>query len=350
MDRLQKLAVLLTEGIGPVRFRRLMERFGSIEEIVNADIRDLLEILPEKVAFRVKNPDVERARNQVERAERMGVRIIFQDEEEYPQELRNIYHAPPVLFARGNMDLLRERKVAIVGTRKPTQYGLKMAYRFASELSEAGVVIVSGGAVGIDARAHEGAMPRTIVVLGSGIDHLYPRSNLPLFRKVLKSGGLIISQFPMGTGPSKETFPVRNLTIAGMSLAVLMVEGTQDSGALITARYAFDFDREVFTVPNRVDVPQGKGPYVLIRENVARVVEKPADILRELGLGSGVSSSREVVLEGLEKEVFDAIVGRVHFDELLMKFGNYSRLSMALLNLELKGLIEKLPGNYYQRK
>ena len=350
MDRLEKLAVLLTEGIGPVRFRKLIERFGTIEEIVNADIRDLLEILPEKVAFRVKSPDIEKARRQVERAREMGVEIIFQDDDEYPQELRNIYHAPPVLFARGNTELLRERKIAIVGTRKPTQYGLKMAYKFASELADAGLVVVSGGALGIDARAHEGSMPRTIVVLGSGIDKLYPRTNLPLFRRVLESGGLIVSQFPIGTMPSKETFPIRNLTIAGMSLGVLMVEGTEDSGALITARYAFDFDREVFTVPNRVDVPQGKGPYVLIRENVARVVEKPADILRELGLGSGVAPSKEVILEGFEKQVFDAIVGRVHFDELLMKFQDYSRLSMALLNLELKGLVEKLPGNYYQRR
>ncbi len=350
MDRLEKLAVLLTEGIGPVRFRKLLEKFGTLEEIVNADIRDLLEILPEKVAFRVKNPDIERARSQMEKAERMGVRIIFRDDGEYPDELRNVYHAPPVLFARGNIDLLREKKIAVVGTRKPTQYGLKMAHKFASELADAGLVVVSGGALGIDARAHEGAMPRTIVVLGSGIDRLYPRSNLPLFRRVLESGGLIVSQFPMGTMPSKETFPIRNLTIAGMSLGVLMVEGTEDSGALITARYAFDFDREVFTVPNRVDVPQGKGPYVLIRENVARVVEKPEDILKELGLGSGAALSKEVILEGLEKEVFDAIVGRVHFDELLMRFGDYSRLSMALLNLELKGLIEKLPGNYYQRR
>ncbi len=349
MDRLSKLALVLTPGVGPVRFRRLLERFGTLEAIVDADIRDLLEIVPKKVAYALKNPDLRRAEEELRRVEERGAKIIFFDDEEYPQELRNIQHAPPLLYARGNMELLRRRKFAIVGTRKPTDYGRRMAMKFSSALRDSGLVIVSGGAIGIDAVAHRGALPDTIVVLGSGIDMLYPRTNLRLFREILEQGGLIISQFPMGTGPSKETFPMRNLTIAGLSMGVLMVEGAEDSGALITARYAFDFDREVFTIPNRVDVPQSRGPVRLMKEHIAHVVEGPEDILRELGLGTSTRAVEEVELTPMEKEVLDAIVGKVHFDDLLERFGDISSLSMALLNLELKGFIEKLPGNYYQR-
>ena len=128
-----------------------------------------------------------------------------------------------------------------------------------------------------------------------------------------------------------------------------MVEGAEDSGALITARYAFDFDREVFTIPNRVDVPQSRGPVRLMKEHIAHVVESPEDILRELGFGTSSRAVEKVELTPMEKEVLDAIVGKVHFDDLLERFGDISSLSMALLNLELKGFIEKLPGNYYQR-
>ena len=349
MDRLSKLALTLTPGVGSIRFRKLLERFDSLEDVVDADIRELTEIVPIKVAYSLKNPNLKKARREMERAESMGVHLIFFDEEAYPEELRNIQHAPPLLYAKGNVKLLQRRKFAIVGTRKPTDYGRRMAVNFASALKEAGLVIVSGGAIGIDSMAHKGALPDTIVVLGSGIDMLYPRSNLRLFKEILDKGGLLLSQFPMGTQPSKETFPMRNLTIAGLSIGVLMVEGSEDSGALITARYAFDFDREVFTIPNRVDVPQSRGPIRLMREHVAHVVASPEDILKELGLGVSSIREKSIPLSDMERRVLDAIVGKVHFDDLLEQFGDISSLSMALLNLELKGLIEKLPGNYYQR-
>lgn len=343
---IEKIALILTDGIGPVRYRRLIEKFKDTENIINASISELKEILPLEVARRVKQIDIKRAKEEVEKANKLNIRIILLDDELFPDELRHIENATAILYAWGNLELLKRLKFAIVGTRKPTDYGKNTAYKFSKILSEK-LIIVSGGAIGIDSYAHLGAVPNTIVVLGSGINILHPRSNEKLFKRIYDEGGLIISQFPIDFPPSKETFPVRNFTIASLSLGVLVVEGSEDSGALITAKYAFDLNKEVFAIPNRIDIPQAKGPIKLIRSHIAQVVETPEDILLELGLGK-INIKKDVELSEIEKKVYEKIVGKVSIDELLEIFKDYSLLISTLTSLEIKGLIKQV-GNYYER-
>ncbi len=343
MQRIEKLALFLTKGIGPRRFKRI------VDNLQEWNYKEATKFVPESLSHVLKKLDVSKAEEELRRAYRMGMDIVVYGEKDYPHELANIPYPPPVLYIKGNKDLLSSRKFAIVGTRKPTKYGMENAFNFARKLVEYGFTIVSGGAIGIDTYAHKGALENTIVVLGSGLDVLHPRSNIPLFRKILERGGLIISQFPLGTKPLRENFPVRNMTIAGLSLGVLMVEGDEDSGALITSRYAFEFDREVFTIPNRIGIPQSRGPIKLLKQSIAKVVETPEDIVEELGysLREGGKSKTSVLPK--EERVLSLIEGRVHLDEIMNAYKE-DDLFEILLSLEMKGIIRKLPGNYYERR
>ncbi len=343
---LEKLALILSEGIGPVRYRRLIRKFETIENIMNAGNNELLEILPANLIAKVRNLDIKRAEEELRKANEYGVKILIVGDNNFPTELENHDYATPIIYAWGNLELLKKLKFAIVGTRKPTEYGKNLAYKFAQVLSQK-MVIVSGGAVGIDTYAHLGSIPNTIVVLGSGINILHPKNNEKLFKRIYNEGGLIISQFPFDFQPSRETFPIRNLTIAALSLGILLVEGSDDSGALITAKYGSEMNKEVFTIPNRVDIPQAKGPIKLIKENVAKVVESPDDILNEFKLGS-IKVEKDVELDDFERLVYEKIIGRVSFDELLETFRDYSKLITTLTLLELRGLIKQI-GGFYER-
>jgi DNA processing protein len=343
---IEKLALILTDGIGPVRYRKLIQKFKTIENILKAKTEDLLEVIPKNLIPSIRNLDFKRAEEEVKRAKALNVKILLLEDEDFPKELKNYDFTTPILYAWGNLEILKKLKFAIVGTRKPSEYGKNIAYKFSNVLSQK-LVIVSGGAIGIDTYAHLGAFPNTIVVLGSGIDILHPKSNEKLFKKIYNEGGLIISQFPIGTTPSKETFPIRNLTISALSIGVLLVEGSEDSGALITAKYAFELNKDVFTIPNRIDIPQAKGPIKLIKEHIAQIVESPDDILSNFGLGS-IKNIKDIELSEFEKKVYEKIIGRISIDELLEFFPNYSELITALTSLELKGLIRQI-GNSYER-
>ncbi len=343
---LEKLALILSEGIGAVRYRKLIKKFGTIENIINAKNSELLEILPANLISKVRNLDIKRAKEELRKAKEYGIKILMLGDNDFPSELENYDYATPIIYAWGNLELLKKLKFAIVGTRKPTEYGKNLAYKFANALSQK-MVIVSGGAIGIDTYAHLGSLPNTIVVLGSAINVLHPKSNEKLFKRIYNEGGLIISQFPFDFQPSKETFPIRNLTIAALSLGILLVEGSEDSGALITANYGFEMNKEVFTIPNRIDVPQAKGPIKLIKENVAKIVESPDDILNEFKLGS-IKIEKDIELDDFERLVYEKIIGRVSFDELIEAFEDYSKLITALTSLELKGLIRHI-GGFYER-
>ncbi|MEO0202574.1 MAG: DNA-processing protein DprA [candidate division WOR-3 bacterium] len=342
----EKLALLLTEGIGPVRYRKLINKFKSVDNIIKAKTSELLEIIPETLISKVRNLDFKRANEEIKKAKSLNVKILILGDEDFPEELSRHEFTTAILYAWGNLELLKKLKFAIVGTRKPTEYGKNLAYKFSNILSQK-LVIVSGGAIGIDTYAHLGSIPNTIVVLGSGINVLHPRSNENLFKRIYNDGGLIISQFPIDFKPSKETFPIRNLTISALSLGVLLVEGSEDSGALITAKFAFELNKEVFTIPNRLDIPQAKGPIKLLKQNIAHIIESPEDILNEFKLGK-VNIENNVELDDFEKLVFERIVGRVCFDDLLEIFKDYSKLITALTSLEIKGLIRQ-SGGFYER-
>src|SRR5271155_3203586 len=242
------LALALTPGLDARMAGKLLREMGSPDAIFNASLTELeAHRLPAAVA----------------QAQAAGVRLLTWDEPEYPQRLREIYDPPPLLYVRGNVELLNRHLISIVGSRRPTPYGNQMAEKLARDLADRGLIIVSGLARGIDSCAHKGALSSltgaTIGVLGCGIDVIYPKENKKIFAEMEKRGA-IISEFAMGTFPGPQNFPIRNRIISGMSIGVVVVEGAQYSGSLITARLAMEFGREVYGVPGNATQPTSFGP------------------------------------------------------------------------------------------
>lgn len=269
------LQLSLTDGIGPILTRRLIDAAGSAPAACAADV-DLLNNVEgiglaksRKIAaaLRAAASEVDR---ELERAAAQRITILCPDDEAYPPLLRSISDPPTVLYARGTIEPRDLNAVAIVGSRRCSMYGREQAERFASLLAGAGFTVISGGARGVDSSAHRGAMAhpqgRTIAVLGSGLDVVYPPENAPLFAQIAEHGA-VLSEFAFGTPPNKENFPRRNRVVSGMSRGVLVVEADERSGALITARQACDdHGRPVFAMPGRVDNPLSAGPHQLIRD------------------------------------------------------------------------------------
>ncbi len=285
------LQLSLTEGIGPILSRRLIEATGSAEAACGASADRLATIegigttKSRKIAASLRNA-VAAAEQEFARSQAAGVRLICPEDETYPILLRSIPDPPNVLYIRGNLEPRDLHSVALVGSRRCSFYGREQAERFAALLAGAGVTVISGGARGVDSSAHRGALShsqgRTIAVLGSGVDTPYPPENKSLFEQIAERGA-VISEFPLGTSPLKENFPRRNRIVSGMSRGVLIIEADERSGALITARQACDdHGRPVFALPGRVDNPLSYGPHMLIRDG-ATLVTKLEDILEGLG-------------------------------------------------------------------
>lgn len=216
----------------------------------------------------------------------MKIEEIGIESEDYPKQLRGIYDAPLKLFVLGNKELLKQRSVAIVGSRNATEYGKKVAFKFSKELSEKGINIISGLALGIDTYAHLGTLEqdcigKTIAVLGSGLDIIYPKQNIELAKRIISSGGCIITEYPLGTNPEKLNFPQRNRIISGLAKGVLVVEANEKSGSLITADFALEQGREVFAVPGSIYIPTSVGTNNLIKQG-AQLVTSYKDILKEI--------------------------------------------------------------------
>lgn len=291
MSLLSWLTLSLTNGLGPVLTRRLIERVGSADAALDATQTTLRSI--EGIGSGKANSihhslsgAREEAKSELERARSIGVRILCTDDEEYPALLKFIPSPPMVLYVKGHIEPRDLQAVAIVGSRKCSVYGREQAERFGASLSGVGVTVISGGARGIDTHAHKGALiprnGRTIAVLGCGIDHAYPPENADLFAKIAAQGA-VISEFPIGTPPNAENFPRRNRIVSGLSRGVLVIEADIKSGALITARNAVeDHQRPVFALPGRIDNPLSAGPHKLIRDG-AVLVETLSDVLDNLG-------------------------------------------------------------------
>ena len=363
------LALRLTPGLGARLAAKLLRQFGSPEEIFRASLTELEACqLPvaaaqatfSKAAFR----DAEKELAQVRKA---GCRLIHWEESEYPKRLLEIYDPPPLLYVRGNEQVLNRYTISIVGTRRPTPYGNQIAERLARDLAEHGLIVASGLARGIDSSAHRGACAAsrggTIGVLGSGIDVVYPKENRKLFEEVEKRGA-IITEFPMGTYPAPENFPVRNRIVAGMPLGVVVVEGAQYSGSLITARLAMEFGREVFAVPGNVTQPVSFAPNQLIKQG-AKLVTNGEDVIEELPTPiravlvraeAPEAEQRNLLaaasLNSSEKKIYDllsvddpkAIDDIVERSEL-----NSSEVLATLFDLEMKGIVRQLPGKQFSR-
>ncbi|GFN23867.1 DNA-processing protein DprA [Thermanaeromonas sp. C210] len=288
-----------------------------------------------------------------------GVGVLLFSDPVYPQELKNIYNPPPVLYYRGSLDFLENLKVAVVGTRRATAYGLKVAQALARELAEQGVSVVSGLAVGIDAAAHRGALQgkgKTIAVLGCGVDVIYPRQNTSLFQQIAREG-LILSELPPGTPPERHHFPARNRIISGLCPGTVVVEAGERSGALITADFALEQGRDVFAVPGPITSLQSKGTLNLIKQG-AKLVTGVEDILEEYFSDYGPPALPErrertggFKLSPTEEKVLAAL-GDVPaaVEELVAAVGLPAReINVALTFLELQGLVTRMPGGLYSR-
>jgi DNA processing protein len=299
----------------------------------------------------------EAVRLERDRLARLGYRVIVWGDPAYPLRLAEIPSPPPVLYQRGPLDLREDAGVALVGSRRATAYGQQVAHDLASELASRGLSIVSGLARGIDAAAHRGALAvqgRTVGVLGCGLDRTYPPEHGPLAASVAETGA-VLSEFPLGTPPTRLNFPRRNRVISGLSLGVVVVEAGVESGALITAHHALEQGREVFAVPGRVHARYSEGCHRLIKAG-AKLVDSWEDVLAELV--PQIKGRRRVrvaapppELTAEEQAVFDLLAeGALHIDALIVRAGlPGGRVASALVGLEMKGVVRQLTGKVFER-
>jgi DNA processing protein len=298
------IALALCDGIGPSAFHRLLSVFGSPEAVFGASGRELTEAWPRMGAGSLiaigRGPDLPGVERQLEESRRLGIGLVTCRSPGYPAPLLDLPHPPPLLWMQGRWRERDRRSLAVVGTRHPSPYGAEAARRFGLQSAEAGWTVVSGLARGIDTFAHEAALEgggRTLAVLGSGLDRLSPRENEGLARRVADGLGCVISEFPLGVAPAAPNFPRRNRIISALSRGTLVVEAGNDSGALITARYALDQGREVFAVPGAIMSPHTRGTHGLIKEG-ASLVESFKDILEVFsGLAQAIPARRFGLLE-----------------------------------------------------
>jgi len=280
------LTLALIPGVGTAMFIRLLARFKTPDAVLHARRSAVEEVVGPKLAERISQyADVSDVASQETAMERAGAALLTLEDTSYPLRLAEIYDPPLLLFVRGKMLEPDQPCVAIVGTRRATPYGIRMAEKFGRELAARGVAVVSGLAAGVDTAAHRGALNAggtTIAVLGCGVDVVYPQQNETLMNDIVKHGS-VVSQFPMGTKPSPGHFPYRNRIISGMCAGTLVIEAPLSSGALITARQAAEQGREVFAIPGQIGYVNSQGPHLLIREG-AKLVESVDDILVELEL------------------------------------------------------------------
>lgn len=358
----------LMPSLGPVRIKRLIHHFGSLEQAWEAaknigaltEVKGIGRSLAEKVVREHSDINLDKSWSEFEQK---GYSYVMWDEDDYPCLLKEIYDAPPLLYYLGDLSVSVAPCLAIVGSRRHTSYGKDVAYKFAADLTNYDITVVSGMARGIDTWAHKGALDaggNTIAVLGCGLDTCYPPENRTLMVKISESGA-VISEFPPGSEPFPQNFPRRNRIISGLSAGTIVIEAGERSGALITTDFALEQGREVFAVPGGIKSPYSKGCHKLIKEG-AKLVEKVADILEELQF----SPENEAVIS--QTKTFEKVddQGQLNVDEIkllevipyepltLEEIVRMSKMSISavntlLLNLELKGIIKQLPGKYFVR-
>jgi DNA processing protein len=365
------LALALTEGLGPSRIRKLVEHFGTADRILQASLTELEATGMRAVSAQAlaTGKSLELAQDEAARAVRANATVISLSNVEYPPRLKEIYDPPVVLFVKGSVELLSKPGIAMVGTRHPTPYGTGMAERLATDLASRGLVIISGMARGIDTASHRGtiaAKGKTVAVLGTGVDVFYPKENTRLAEQILALGGAIVSEFPVGTAPVPQNFPIRNRIISGMSAGVLVVEAAEYSGTRITSRCALEQNRDVYAVPGNVTNKNSWGPNTLIKQGAKLVAtwedvweELPADV--QLALSAGRNESPEPANASLfpddvqsphEKKLLKLLKPdeSTHIDELVEMLENElssSEIFTALFELELSGKVRQLPGKNF---
>jgi DNA processing protein len=371
-NQISWLALTLTPGLGPTRAKRLVEFFGSIEAVFNASLTELEAAgLPAAAAQSLgTGRSVELAHEENAKAVAAGIQVLPLDDPLYPPRLLQIYDPPLALYVRGNPAALSQPGIAMVGTRHPTPYGTGMAERLGCDLAAHGLVIFSGLARGVDTAAHRGAIAgkgKTVGVLGTGADVIYPKENSRLCDQILNFGGALISEFPLGTFAAPQNFPIRNRIISGISFGVLVVEAAEYSGTRITARCALEQNREVFAVPGNVTNKNSWGPNTLLKQGAKLVAtwedvweELPQDVRLALTPEKGDESQAgqtaslfgEPALSPHEKKIYAVLKADEarHLDEIIERLEpelSSSEIFAALFELELAGKVKQLPGKNF---
>ncbi len=366
----------MTPQIGPRAATKLLEKFGSAENVFHATRAELeqLRLKPESIESILKREFHDKAEAELENVRTLGGDVLILDDGGFPYLLREIADPPITLYVKGDWSACFDAPcIGVVGSRRCSTYGENASEMLSRDLATNGITIVSGLARGIDAAAHRGAISgkgRTIAVLGTGIDQVYPKENARLVDEILANGGAIVSQFPLGTPPLKDNFPYRNRIISGLSLGVLIVEASERSGSLITARLAMEQDREVLAVPGNITSKNSFGTNYLIKSG-AKLVQQWQDVVTELpseiaasilppkiaDKGAGKENKQaEIVPTNLsenERKIWQILAAdeEIHIDALLEESGlNFGDLNAALVGLEEREIIRTLPGKNYARK
>lgn len=371
------IALNMVPGVGAISFRKLLNAFESPEQVFAAPEYRLKAVpgLPEKTVRNILHfgfPDC--VKKELEMLEREQAHILTWDDPNYPDQLRNIFDPPPVLYAKGRLPHSHELMIAVVGSRKSSTYGRNVAENLCRELSLKGMTVVSGMARGIDSAAHRGTLKaggQTIAVLGCGVNVIYPPENIRLYHEILEHGA-ILSELPMSAKPDRGNFPARNRIISGMSLGTVVVEAGLRSGALITADMALEQGRDVFAVPGNITSACSQGTNRLLKQGAA-LVEHADDVLnalpveisreirkdlqQELGfvsenLASRTDTAVTATLEGAEKLVFESLGQEpLHIDELCSRTSLPSgTISATLIMLEMKDLVHQGAGKMFSRR
>ncbi len=350
------IALSLVPGIGDETFRRLLSTFGLPERVFAAPRSALAKVvkpqIAEAIAGRQRGAELESA---LQWLSLPNNHLLTLADADYPRQLLDISDPPPIIYVKGRRELLNQPAVAIVGSRNATPQGARNAREFATALSSAGLSIVSGLALGIDAAAHEGgldgAIGSSIAVLGTGLDIIYPKRNREIALRLAKDG-VIVSEFALGTPPIAANFPRRNRIISGLSRGVLVVEAAQDSGSLITAQVAAEQGRDVFAIPGSIHSPLSRGCHKLIKQG-AKLVETAQDVLEELRWTvSDTTRTPGIENDRAEHPAWLAAMGDapVSMDVLAARTGlQAAELAAKLMEAELQGLVATIPGGLYQR-
>ncbi len=375
-ELLHWLALRMVPGLGTVSSLRLLEKLKSPQTIFRCSASELeaAGLSPAQARNVASGCSFDDAVDQQQKAMNTGAELITIQDPRYPQSLREIFDPPILLFALGRTELMKSAGIAVVGTRRPTPYGIAACERLSTDLARAGLTIVSGMARGIDTAAHKSALTEegdTIAVFGCGIDVLYPADNRKLYQDIARKG-LLLSEFPMGAAAFPQNFPIRNRIVSGLSLGVLIIEGAQHSGSAITAKLAMDQGRDVFAVPGNITSKMSWGPNLLIKQG-AKLVQEWSDITNELPLSvrrelvnraqqkvlsdgmdpllANPSEGPEPPVKALSRKLLNILQVDVPqpLDGLLETFegASSSELIGALFDLEMSGLIRQLPGKKF---
>ncbi len=378
-EQLAWLTLTMTDGLGPRRIWRAVDASGSAERVVGLPLTHLEGLKMPAAAAQsiVSGHSRAEAEKEWKRVQEDGGALITPVDEAYPKRLREIFDPPTVLWIRGNQSLLAQPGIAVVGTRHPTPYGTGMAEMLSRDLAAHGLVVLSGMARGVDTAAHRGAIEarcneapgKTVAVWGTGIDVIYPKENKKLAERILECGGAILSEYSMGTFPAPQNFPIRNRILSGMSVGVLVIEASENSGTRITARCALEQNREVFAVPGNVTSKSSWGPNTLIKQGAKLVAtwedvweELPTHIRLEVEERMGIASFGDPAASLFSKpdlpedqgHVFEALRPdqSMQLDELVEQLEgklSSSEIFTALFELELAGRVRAMPGKNYVR-